>query len=148
MRILSMNSSLSVPTDNPYKLMAIVGAVIFVFSLYFLLSQTYKYNDIVFQAAEKISIIAAQDELADGVKKDRISIENKNKKIEVVSEDRKYFPYICGVIAALGGLVCGIGFRHWIFEVYPDEQAIRKEQLKSLRLANRAASRVKLGKRT
>ncbi|EPZ7321189.1 hypothetical protein ACXR5E_003851 [Vibrio mimicus] len=141
-----MNSSLSVPTDNPYKLMAIVGAVICVFSLYFLLSQTYTYNDIVFQAAEKISIIEAQDELPDRVKEDRISIENR--KIEIVSKDRKLFPYLCGVSAALGGLLCGIGFRHWIFEVYPDEEAMRKEQLKSLRLANKAASRVRLGKRT
>ncbi|HAS8182970.1 TPA: hypothetical protein I7719_21870 [Vibrio vulnificus] len=134
------------PTDNPYKLMAIVGAVVFVFSLYFLLSQTYTYNDIVFQAAEKISIIEAQDDLPDSVKEDRIAIENR--KIEIVSKDRKYFPYLCGVIAALGGLLCGIGFRHWILEVYPDEEAMRKEQLKSLRLANSAASRVKLGKRT
>ncbi|TOK32301.1 hypothetical protein CGI20_24895 [Vibrio parahaemolyticus] len=141
-----MNSSLSVPTDNPYKLMAIVGAVVFVFSLYFLLSQTYTYNDIVFQAAEKISIFEAQDDLPDSVKEDRIAIENR--KIEIVSKDRNYFPYLCGVIAALGGLLCGIGFRHWILEVYPDEEAMRKEQLKSLRLANRAASRVKLGKRT
>ncbi|WP_373433464.1 hypothetical protein ACEO96_18570 [Vibrio anguillarum] len=141
-----MNSSLSVPTDNPYKLMAIVGAVVFVFSLYFLLSQTYTYNDIVFQSAEKISIIEAQDDLPDSVKEDRISIENR--KIEIVSKDRKYFPYLCGIIAGLGGLLCGIGFRHWIFEVYPDEEAMRKEQLKSLRLANRTASRVKLGKRT
>ncbi|EMI4230091.1 hypothetical protein V6436_004434, partial [Vibrio vulnificus] len=85
-----MNSSLNVPTDNPYKLMAIVGAVVSVFSLYFLLSQTYTYNDIVFQAAEKISIIEAQDDLPDSVKEDRISIENR--KIEIVSKDRKYFP--------------------------------------------------------
>ncbi|EKO3590970.1 hypothetical protein P0F40_003296 [Vibrio metschnikovii] len=141
-----MNSSLSVPTDNPYKLMAIVGAVIFVFSLYFLLRQTYVYNDIVFQAAEKISIIEAQDELPDSVKKDRILIENR--KIEIVSKDRKFFPYLCGLIAALGCFLCGIGFRHWIFEVYPDEEAIRKEQLKSLRLANKAASKMRLGKRT
>ncbi|WP_063650503.1 hypothetical protein [Aliivibrio fischeri] len=141
-----MNPSLSIPTDNPYKLMAIVGAVIFVISFYFLISQTYKYNDIVFQAVEKMSIIEAQNDLPDRIKQNRIDIEQK--KIEIVKTDRKYLPHICGLIGMLGGGLCGFGFRYWICNVYPEEEAIRKEQLKSLQIANRNASRVRIRKRT
>ncbi|MCE0556708.1 hypothetical protein [Motilimonas sp. E26] len=140
-----MNSSLNVPTDNPYKLMAIVGAITFVFGIYFLLSQTYKYNDAIFQALEKISIIQAQDELPEKVKNDRVAIENR--KIEIVTTDSKYFPFLCSVISAIGLILCGIGFYHWIYNVYPDEESIRKEQLKSLRIANQSASRTRLTRR-
>lgn len=140
-----MNSSLRLPTDNPYKLMAIIGAVIFVFGLYYLLSRNEIHNDRVFQAAEKIAMIAEREDLTDTEKDARVAIESR--KLEIIKSDRELSPYICALISTIGGFLCFIGFRHWIRNVYPDEEAMRKEQLKSLRLANLKASRVRLGKR-
>ncbi|AVQ86475.1 hypothetical protein C7R88_03590 [Plesiomonas shigelloides] len=143
---LAVNSSLNIPTDNPYKLMAIIGAIAVVFSVYFLLSQNYRYNELAFSSLEKISYIAEQSDLSEETKKYRISIENK--KLEIIKTDREWFPYLCGAMAALGGYLCGIGFKHWIYEVYPDEQAIRKQYLYSLRLANRTTSKTRFMKKS
>ena len=140
-----MNSSLSIPTDNPYKLMAIVGAVIFVFSFYFLMTQNYKYNQIVFEAAEKISLIHAAD-LSEKVMEERAAIENR--KVDIVVKDRKFLPYLCAVISCFGLVLFFFGFNRWLTKIYPAEEEIRSEQLKSIRLANKKASRVPLNKRT
>ena len=140
-----MNSSLSIPTDNPYKLMAIVGAVIFVFSFYFLMTQNYRYNQIVFNAAEKISLINAAN-LPDKIMEERAAIENR--KIEIVVKDRLWLPYLCAGISCLGLVLCFFGFNRWLTKIYPLEEEFRSEQLKSIRLANKRAARVSFNKRT
>lgn len=140
-----MNSSLSIPTDNPYKLMAIVGAVIFIFGFYFLWTQNYKYNEIVFTAAERISMIEASD-LTDALKKKRAAIENR--KIEIVKKDREWLPYTCGVVSAIGILLCIFGFNRWLTKIYPVEEALQKEQLRNIRLTNKQVSKACYKKRT
>ncbi|PSV16548.1 hypothetical protein C0W59_07625 [Photobacterium kishitanii] len=140
-----MTPSLSIPTDNPYKLMAIFGFVIFMLSQYFFIDQYSNSNDIIFKSAEKISHIGNQSDLPESVKQERIQIENK--KIEIVVKNRNFLSFICGVIAAISCFISFIGFRYWILKIYPDEEAIRKEQLKSLQLSNKTLSRVRLNKR-
>ena len=89
--------------------------------------------------------ISAQKALTENIKKERIEIEVR--KLSIIKADRKCFPYICGFVAGFGAILCWFGFRQRIVDIYPDEEALRKEQLKSLIIANRAASRVKFKKR-
>ncbi|WP_226422280.1 hypothetical protein [Vibrio sp. E14] len=141
-----MNSTLSIPTDNPYKLMAIIGSVIFILSLYFLGYQTYRFNDSVFESLEKISIISSNVELSESDKDYRIAIEER--KIEIIENDRKFLPFGCAIFSAIGLFLGFYGFRHWLIEVYPVEDSMRKAQLKNLELSNQERSRFKVKKRT
>ncbi|TKF19960.1 hypothetical protein FCV43_14735 [Vibrio genomosp. F6] len=141
-----MNSTLSIPTDNPYKLMAIIGSVIFITSLYFLGYQTYRFNDSVFESLEKISIVSSNTELSEPDKEFRISIEER--KIEIIKKDRRFLPYGCALFSVIGLFLGFFGFRHWLLEIYPDETAIRKAQLKNLQLSNLERSRINIKKRT
>lgn len=133
-----MNPSLTIPTDNPYKLLAIIGAVIFVTSIFIFSTLTYKLNDVVFENLEAITSIENNMALSEVEKSDKVAI--ANRKIEIISKDRKAFPILFAVISLIGAIFCGVGFRKWLFEIYPVEEAIRKEQLKSLRLANKESS--------
>ena len=58
-------------------------------------------------------------------------IEIEVRKLSIIKADRKCFPYIFGFVAGFGAILCWFGFRQWIVDIYPDEEALRKEQLKS-----------------
>ncbi|MDC5842520.1 hypothetical protein OPW33_24650 [Vibrio europaeus] len=141
-----MQSTISVPTDNPYKLMAIVGALLLMLSFVFLGVQTYKFNSIVFDAAARRLEIHANTDLSDEVKEAYIKLENR--KIDIAASDGNMLPFACAIVSLLGLGLSFLGFRQWLTDVYPREVQIRKEQLKNIQLMNQKLSKRKIGPST
>ncbi|MEI8632924.1 hypothetical protein P4S72_14885 [Vibrio sp. PP-XX7] len=103
--------------------MAIIGSILFVFSVYILLVQHDTYNRTILGSYEKISLIEAQINLSDEQKANRKAVEQR--RIDLAVGDGAALPFFCALMSALGILMSFVGFHHWFKKVYPDEEAIR-----------------------
>lgn len=140
-----MNSSLSVPTDNPYKFMTVIGLVLTTFSIYFLFSQGYSYNDKIFKSIQQVADAKSNAKLSEEQKEVQIAIAERVYEISV--EDSKYLPLFCAFGVIFGSILLWYGFTKWIKEAYPVEAEIKKLQLQNIKLQNAKLKRSTFQKR-
>ncbi|MDC5852240.1 hypothetical protein OPW32_23890 [Vibrio europaeus] len=139
-----MNSSLNIPTDNPYKLMAILGTVLFIFSVYLLVSQSTNSNEKILTSLQIIANLKSDLSMPEPKKAQLIAIEER--RIELAVEIKNFNPYGCAILSVAAIFLSGFGFTKWLKEIYPIEEAMRKEQLRSLELSNQKTQRFKLNR--
>ncbi|MDC5808109.1 hypothetical protein OPW36_13965 [Vibrio europaeus] len=139
-----MNSSLNIPTDNPYKLMAILGTVLFIFSVYLLVSQSTNSNEKILASLQVIANLKSDLSIPEPQKAQLIAIEER--RVELAVEIKNFNPYGCAILSVAAIVLSGFGFTKWLKEIYPIEEAMRKEQLRSLELSNQKNQRFKLNK--
>lgn len=114
--------------------MAITGSILMFFSIYFLFTGISKNNDLIFTAASKIVEISENKKLSQEAKENKTDIETK--KIEIAGSDNRSLPFFSAIVAAMGLTLFFFGFYNWIVRIYPDEESLRKEQLRGLIIQN------------
>lgn len=124
--------------------MAILGTVLFIFSVYLLVSQSTNSNEKILASLQVIANLKSDLSIPEPQKAQLIAIEER--RVELAVEIKNFNPYGCAILSVAAIVLSGFGFTKWLKEIYPIEEAMRKEQLRSLELSNQKNQRFKLNK--
>lgn len=127
-----MNSNLVIPTDNPFKFLAIFGLVLFLAGPFFVIASVNALNDTIFQAKES----AYQAEAKNLPYKNQLILDLE-RKVEIAVSDHDFRIASSAVVSTTGIFMMLIGFFVWFCRIHPFEERLRKMQALKLKLETR-----------
>ena len=125
--------------DNPYKLISVLGFVIFIAGLTLLILNLHKNNEIIFTASEQAYRVVDDSKLSDGVKEGLIK--GFNRESEIAAGNIKSMPIFSAIICVIGGVLMWFGFNVWFKKIYPLEKKIRIAEFRKLRAETRTLNK-------
>jgi hypothetical protein len=124
-----MNSNLAIPTDNPFKFLAIFGLVLFLAGPLFVIASTNATNNIIFETRA-----AAYEASAFELPYQTSLIADLERKAEIAVSDHDLFIRLAGGSSAVGFFMMLLGFSVWFKKIYPEEEDLRKKHAQKLKI--------------
>ncbi|WP_313513145.1 hypothetical protein [Pseudomonas sp.] len=126
-----MESKLSLPTDNFYKLLALLSLVGLISSFMIVIYATNTSNAIAFENWAELEVLKTKEN-PNIEQSTRLKI--LEKKIDVAVADRKTYVEYAGFLAALCTLGMFVGFGCWYRKIQPLADQLAATQLEMARL--------------
>ena len=125
-----MDSRIPLPTDNIFKLYALFGLLLLIFSIASALYVNKSTNDLIFETAVNYETLKEAKKRSAS---QEVHFKLLQKKLEIADSNKSFFIFCLAFIAVLGSLMMWYGFKKWHTEVQPIQDEIARLNLKRLR---------------
>ncbi|MGD8112961.1 hypothetical protein [Vibrio sp. TRT 17S01] len=126
-------ANVTIPTDNLYKFLTIVGLLLVLAGGYFFNLSTEKYNDEFIQLALKSAELKSITNPSEKQKLELLSVE---KLISIKPSDKRFEQRVFVGMLLSGFIVMLIGFIRWFVFIQPNLDRLLELQVQKLELEN------------